>query len=347
MGRCCALLLIMLGLLAGPAFGCSCLRPGGCRAMPLRGTLFVGDVLSVRTVAATEGHWARQSFRLKVTESLAGPQRPGDELEVSTGMGGGDCGYEFTLGERYFIDAYGAAGALSTGICSSTQPLESAGTLLRELHAEAAGSRLPDLTGEVVSTEVEASQRAGRKAEGLAGVSLVFTSGVDGSRHGAETNADGVYTLSVLPPGKYRMEIALPPKLTTSADAQGEPTEIEIPQAHGAGAACHLDVFAFPAGAIKGKLIYPQGKPLEGVITAYRVGVKGDGQQGGGWMVGGDGSFSISLLPAGDYLVEMFETTSQRGSRSWYPGTGNKLEAKPIHVEDGVATTGVEFVFRP
>ena len=52
-------------------------------------------------------------------------------LEVETGLGGGDCGFQFELRRRYLVYAYkDEHGQLSTGICTATASIEeSAGNL--------------------------------------------------------------------------------------------------------------------------------------------------------------------------------------------------------------------------
>lgn len=52
---------------------------------------------------------------------------------VSTGMGGGDCGYGFKEGEKYFVYAYGDISSLSASICSRNRLLSAAGDELSAL----------------------------------------------------------------------------------------------------------------------------------------------------------------------------------------------------------------------
>ncbi len=48
-----------------------------------------------------------------------------DEITITTGRGGGDCGYEFEVGKKYLIYAYGDKGKLGTNICTRTSDFES------------------------------------------------------------------------------------------------------------------------------------------------------------------------------------------------------------------------------
>ncbi|MBA4121425.1 MAG: hypothetical protein H0X72_03030 [Acidobacteria bacterium] len=48
-----------------------------------------------------------------------------DSVSITTGRGGGDCGYEFEVGKKYLIYAYGDKGKLGTNICTRTSDFES------------------------------------------------------------------------------------------------------------------------------------------------------------------------------------------------------------------------------
>jgi hypothetical protein len=56
---------------------------------------------------------------------------------VLTGMGYGDCGFDFETGKQYLVYAdRGDSGSLFTSICTGTSPLEQAGPALRFLRGE-------------------------------------------------------------------------------------------------------------------------------------------------------------------------------------------------------------------
>lgn len=55
-----------------------------------------------------------------VTQTFKGT--PVKMLSLTTGMGGGDCGYSFDAGEDYVVYAHGKEDALGAGICSLTGP---------------------------------------------------------------------------------------------------------------------------------------------------------------------------------------------------------------------------------
>jgi hypothetical protein len=48
-----------------------------------------------------------------------------DAVSITTGRGGGDCGYEFEVGKKYLVYADGDKNKLSTNICTRTSAFES------------------------------------------------------------------------------------------------------------------------------------------------------------------------------------------------------------------------------
>ena len=102
------------------ADACSCI--GGtppCAAVWQYGAVFVAQVLRV------EQTQTQRRVHLQLQESFRGPSTI---ATISTGSGGGDCGYAFQPGETYLIYANSnqATGAYSTGICSRTRPISQA-----------------------------------------------------------------------------------------------------------------------------------------------------------------------------------------------------------------------------
>lgn len=106
------------------AFACSCVKPGDPREELEKSTaVFSGKVLDVNRDSV--GYAYKVSF--DVEKIWKGVSRK--TVVISTGLGGGDCGFEFTEGEIYIVYAYGNdVEFLSTGICSRTHLLTSADT---------------------------------------------------------------------------------------------------------------------------------------------------------------------------------------------------------------------------
>jgi hypothetical protein len=87
-----------------PVFGCTCAAPPP-------------EVKTASELAA----WTRTDA--EVLHSYRGDkQKP---MRLSTGLGGGDCGFDFEVGKEYLVYAFkDETGELSTNICTRTTRLE-------------------------------------------------------------------------------------------------------------------------------------------------------------------------------------------------------------------------------
>jgi hypothetical protein len=148
---------VLMPPLARVSYACSCTRPPPTvqqtfddadavfsgRVQVLEQTKIEALFPDPRTqmVAMVEGVHAR----LDAIESWKGAA--GHDIELWTGRGGGDCGYEFQLAEAYLVFARRTPnGRLVTGLCTNTRPLAEAVT---ELAALGPGTRVqPPLPGE-------------------------------------------------------------------------------------------------------------------------------------------------------------------------------------------------------
>jgi hypothetical protein len=81
--------------------------------------LFAGTVTSMTVV--TNGYALRRLVTFHVIETWKGTNTV--TQSVLTGLGGGDCGYPFKLGEDYVVYALTHAGNLHTDIALPTRPL--------------------------------------------------------------------------------------------------------------------------------------------------------------------------------------------------------------------------------
>jgi hypothetical protein len=142
---------------------------------------------------------------LEVLHSYRGDQQKATRL--STGLGGGDCGFDFEVGKRYRVYAFkDEAGELSTNICSGTILLEKSGRNSADPHGKHVApvankgvtTATNKLCGRVVPTDANGSidsqillVRLGRKSP------------VPDNEAGADR--DGPFCLTDLNPGKYHL----------------------------------------------------------------------------------------------------------------------------------------------
>ena len=146
----------ILFLLSGTsAFACTCSPPGTTAASDLAAwraehvdAIFVGRVADIKVrwklldakigelvPADLEDDNPTLAVQVNVSKAYRGNQSGG--VQISTGLGGGDCGFDFQVGMEYLIYAHkDETGALSTNICTGTDLLEDSGANLAYLRGD-------------------------------------------------------------------------------------------------------------------------------------------------------------------------------------------------------------------
>src|SRR5688572_15022207 len=128
---------IALLLEVPPVRACMCVPPDSPLAeMTASAAVFVGVVISQEgphRIPAGEDAFtlSHRTFRFNVIAAWKGVSGP--EASVRTGSGGGDCGYDFRVGETYLVYASQWRDTLGTSICTRTTPLSQARVDLAEL----------------------------------------------------------------------------------------------------------------------------------------------------------------------------------------------------------------------
>lgn len=123
------LLCLALGTYSEPApessVRCSCIVPPAPTAARAAATaVFVGTVVSRREITLEVDGSDIAIPALAVTfrlEAVWKGVEPGEEtVEVTTGFGGGDCGFPFVRGGTYLVYAGDGAPRLTTSVCTRT-----------------------------------------------------------------------------------------------------------------------------------------------------------------------------------------------------------------------------------
>lgn len=134
--------VLFLLVAAPPALACSCIPPGSpVASMEQADAVFAAKVVSVApeetaaslpsTVHVNRMQRRKVVFELdrvwKGCEAAAEAEEAPHHIELTTGAGGGDCGFDFMVGESYMVYAFATAdGSLVTSICSRTRHLRDA-----------------------------------------------------------------------------------------------------------------------------------------------------------------------------------------------------------------------------
>lgn len=340
---------LLMILAVGSAYGCSC--AGGaspCQDYGRSSAVFIGTPIAVRTVEPKPGrgpesaeYWLRRIFKFSIEQSFLGVQ-PG-ELEIGTGMGGGDCGYDFKLGQRYVVYAYKneKSNQLATGICSRTAPYEKADEDIQFLHTLSSHSPGVTISGEVKRRLHDVAKGDSKVVGPLADLNLVVES--DGERREIRTDAAGRYTLSGLRPGKYKVTLRLPDELFVYK------AEEEITVADRGCATVSYQVK--DNGRVSGKVLDPEGQPAKGVILALMDANHADPKKDWGALeqVDDEGRFSFSGLPPGRYLLAVNLSRFPRPNeptnaypRTYYPGVTDVSKAEVITLGAGESLSDID-----
>lgn len=113
-----------------PSYGaaCSCAQPPGVKEeLSQSKAVFSGKAIKVEEKKSAAG-FTTKSVLFEVKEAWKGVSQ--SPIEVTTGAGGGDCGYEFKKGQSYLVyandsDMYGSK-KLTVIICSRTAEISAA-----------------------------------------------------------------------------------------------------------------------------------------------------------------------------------------------------------------------------
>lgn len=174
------------------------------------------------------------------------------------------------------------------------------------------------------------------------GVRVSDSSGVWGPISQTLTAADGTYTLNNVTPGSARLSF-WPPYDSDFAATSREGVAVVSGQATSG-----VDVTLARAGSITGKVLR-DGHPMTGgyyVGIVTRVDADGIPTAGGSDGTSADGTFSITGLGPGRYLVEARPWSgADYIAEQFYDGAASSSEATLVEVKAGEVTSGIDINF--
>jgi len=245
-----AAMVVLLALSSAEAVACSCAGPGApCQAYGKASAVFVGTVIDSRVIKVKRGNYDIQTrvVRLTIDSPFRGVE--GAEVEVQTGLGGGDCGFGFVQTQQYLVYAYEHEGKLSTGICTRTRPIAKAAEDLSYIKGLATAKPGATISGEVVRSR--RNEKGGMDNQPLAGITVT----IDGqTKREIKTDTKGQFRVEGLAAGEYLVKVTPPEGLDTRG-ANEEKVKLT-------GRGCAVVGFWLqPAGKLSGRVLNPQGLP--------------------------------------------------------------------------------------
>lgn len=336
-----ALAVCALALLApAAARACSCVvqsaRP--CARAWTAPVVFVGVAAEERPAPKDEGGWGRRAFAFNVEETFRGAAA--GSVEVFTGMGGGDCGYEFVVGTRYLVYAHAdKSGALATSICSATRRAEDARGDLEYLRGLRGHAPEAAVYGVVIFNSRDLSKGA-HLSEPASGAKVVVEGGA--LRREVATDAEGKFEVTGLPAGSYTVKVA--GRQHASGLNETKPFELRPAQC------ADLHFFMTWDGRVEGRVTNEADRPVS-VARLHLAPVGLDAKELSSHTKtltaysNDEGRFEFKGVPPGRYLIVFNPEGVSRIDeppypRTFMPGADDEAGAAVVTVGEGERVTG-------
>jgi hypothetical protein len=304
----------------------------------------VNEILPIK-VKSSDGRYEYEQWLVKfgVAETFKGTAV--QTIEVETGRGGGDCGYNFQVGVSYLVYTYKTqAGNLATGICSRTRELAKATDDLEYFRGLTNKKPVGSLFGVVHESRSYKDGQVREPPRLLTGVRVT----IDGPSGILEslTNDDGKYSFDDLKPGEYILKFYPPAEVSFGRTEQ----KLKIlPKA------CSVYHASFSKRtSVSGRLSDHEGNspgkigvvmvPVEEIASKLPRDVRFiETDENGAFTV-------IHLAPGRYYLGFRIDRISGRDTLYppiFYPGTEKVSEATEIVVTEGTVIENLNFQLLP
>jgi hypothetical protein len=332
-----AILTILVLGAAGvvPADACSCAGPlAPCSEYWRVSAVFAGTVRDIRPVAERPGVLA---VRFDVDRRGRGIDSDSVVIE-SEPQNGMNCGYTFTVDQRYVVYARQAAGGpLATDMCSGTKRAADAAVDLAFLDEVKGPPRGVRVFGHVRRVEDDLLSFSRHDYGGVAGA-RVQLAGERVSRE-ATTGADGNYDFRDLPPGTYGVTVT-PPKGLALAGQRPPPWTVTMTNPWECG---EIRTSSVTDSQISGVLLESDGRPAADMvidlIAADNVTRRDNQIPHQSVRTGADGRFTFAFIAPGKYLVGLNVGTppspSQVDHRSYHPDVTDRSKATVVVIAPG------------
>ena len=319
---------LLLFAFATQAVACSCAGPQRpCEAYGDASAIFVGTVTFSTTTKIKEAgyEFTKRKVRFHIDRPLRNVEAT--DVEVLTGLGDSDCGYGFRLGGQYLVYAHSDNNkTLQTSICTRTRPISEATADLEYIRGLSNATPGGTIFGEVrlrhPSRENEYPWPPVKDAR------LLFSGP---KQFEGKTDDDGKYSVSGIPPGKYKVRIDLPEGLSIYNPEH----ELEV---HDRG--CRQVFFlAEPDTRITGKVLDAQGMSAADVLMELVPVTREVGKHPEYVRTDKEGRYVLKLVKPGRYylgvrIVGSAGATYVPYPQTYYPGVKDRSQATVITISE-------------
>lgn len=281
------------------ATACSCAESGPpCQSFWTADAVFSASVISKSmTTVDSDVDLKRKeqqvAVRLLVEDVFRG-SLGGNDVEILTGMGGGDCGYNFEKGRKYLVYAYEHKGKLYASICSRTRLLSEAKDDLayfRNLPPENSGG---SILVKVIKRSPPLNENSNYEVKPMPGVRIVAEASEQ--TYEGKTNSEGQFEFRNLPPGKYKVSSDIP---RTERNYWQTEATIEDRTCFG------VEFWNNVEGTISGTVFDENGNPARGVKVDLIDLADATNQSPDGRLryTTPEGRYELQNIPPGKYLL--------------------------------------------
>lgn len=214
--------LSFLTLSARNVLACSCAEQAPCQAYDAASVVFIGTVIDSRPIKVTQDNYERDRMAVRLSVDSAFRGVTGSEVELTTGLGGGDCGFGFVKARQYLVYAYERGGKLSTGICSRTRDISRAAEDLNYIQGLAKAKPGATIIGKVIRRQQK--KNGGYENLPLAGVTIIIN---DEPGRELKSDVNGQFRIEGLPAGSYEVKVSPPKELQVAGTTEQKVTVTE------------------------------------------------------------------------------------------------------------------------